>query len=74
MSAPAMKARLPRAGEDDDAALVVVGEPAERGQQLLQQLGRERIKDFGPVDGDDRDAAVHAHVDRHQPVAACSRR
>ena len=63
---------IARAREHRDAALVVVGETAEGRQQLLEQLARERVQDLGPVDRHDRDAAVHADVDRHQPVAACA--
>ena len=63
---------IARAREYGDAALVVVGEAAEGGQELLEQLGRERVEDFGAIDRHDRHAAVHADVDRHQPVAACA--
>ena len=60
------------AREHRDAALVVVGEAAEGRQQLLEQLARERVEHLGAVDGHDRDAAVHADVDRRHPATACA--
>ena len=55
MSAPATKALLARAGEDDDARRVVLGELAQAVAELGQRLDVERVERFLPVDRDDGD-------------------
>src|SRR6185295_5082189 len=49
---------LSRAGQYDDADVVVPFELQDDAPQLVHRLRVQRVENLGPVDGDDRDRAV----------------